>query len=442
MSRTVVATTQNLVKFSEDMSNASGYGVIHSTVTANAGTAPDNSNNAVSITDDATSNLHYLYTTKTLINSGLNPIPNGGTATLSCYLKAGTKTWAHIWITNTSSSAYFDLQNGVIGTTVNTTATSIISQGNGWYRCSITGPIAVVIAGAAYTAIGIANGDGLANYSGAGTGTIFAWGEQLVNANWPGTYIKTISSPVTTPIRSVGRRMNIRNNSFSMNVANANGRIIVPNTADMVIGTNSFWFATSYYPNIPALKAAISSLVCEYGSYTTNGVLLNIIGNSLFVYVNSAGQVTSCVGYIANTDWNRFFVTFNAGDAKVRMYNNGVLLATSSAITAWNITSTGNLAIAYANSLSGQGLSGDYQDFQYGVGSTVPSLSNVQADYYNGIVAPSCIHRYILNESSGTTAHDSIGTANGTLSAAAFYSSNNPWLPRRGLASGRTAGVW
>lgn len=63
-----------------------------------------------------------------------------GIVTFSCYAKAGTTDFFRLQITGSNSSAlgYFDLNNGVSGSTLNEISTNIESVGNGWYRCSLT----------------------------------------------------------------------------------------------------------------------------------------------------------------------------------------------------------------------------------------------------------------------------------------------------------------
>ena len=59
----------------------------------------------------------------------------------SVYLKAESTNWAFIWSYDGSASVnvYFDLQNGVVGSTsgANLDSTKIESVGNGWYRCTL-----------------------------------------------------------------------------------------------------------------------------------------------------------------------------------------------------------------------------------------------------------------------------------------------------------------
>lgn len=61
-------------------------------------------------------------------------------STLSVYAKAGNVDW--IYLNCVGVTAYYDLTNGVIGTTTgggNLIDTKIVSVGNGWWRISITG---------------------------------------------------------------------------------------------------------------------------------------------------------------------------------------------------------------------------------------------------------------------------------------------------------------
>ena len=63
-----------------------------------------------------------------------------GVSTFSVYAKAGTLNWISLNASNVAK--YYDLENGVLGTTFGTASMRIDFQiesvGNGWYRCSMT----------------------------------------------------------------------------------------------------------------------------------------------------------------------------------------------------------------------------------------------------------------------------------------------------------------
>ena len=67
-------------------------------------------------------------------------ISGSGVTTFSAYLKAGTLNWSILNIQNVSQ--YYDLENGVLGTTSGTGSLRIDfgmeAVGNGWYRCFAT----------------------------------------------------------------------------------------------------------------------------------------------------------------------------------------------------------------------------------------------------------------------------------------------------------------
>lgn len=63
-----------------------------------------------------------------------------GVYTFSVYAKAGSLNWIRLFMAGgVSGTSYFDLQNGVVGTTSGSPIDAKIeSIGSGWYRCSVT----------------------------------------------------------------------------------------------------------------------------------------------------------------------------------------------------------------------------------------------------------------------------------------------------------------
>jgi hypothetical protein len=87
---------------------------------------------------DGTNNAWLLSKSSASGRVDQNITLTSGSYTFSAYAKAGTKNWIFLRVDGTSNrTAYFNLQDGTLGTTIGCTS-SISSVGGGWYRCSIT----------------------------------------------------------------------------------------------------------------------------------------------------------------------------------------------------------------------------------------------------------------------------------------------------------------
>ncbi|MCE2725070.1 MAG: hypothetical protein LW865_17620, partial [Betaproteobacteria bacterium] len=174
----------NLFQQSEDFSNA--YWVkTNSSILSNSATSPDGNNTADKIVEDTSNNAHYIQ--KTL---------GGASATysLSIYAKAGGRNWILLgwWDGAANRNAYFNISSGSVGTISGSVSTSIVSVGNGWFRCTVTHTSAISVM---YTQC--ATSDGVSSYTGDGTSGVFIWGAQLEAGAFPTSYIPTTSASAT-----------------------------------------------------------------------------------------------------------------------------------------------------------------------------------------------------------------------------------------------------
>ena len=65
-------------------------------------------------------------------------VSSSGVQTFSVYAKANASNWVQLRLIGaTTEYAYFDLQNGAVGTTFSDIDSNIEDIGGGWYRCSI-----------------------------------------------------------------------------------------------------------------------------------------------------------------------------------------------------------------------------------------------------------------------------------------------------------------
>jgi len=162
--------SRNLLTFTQEFNNAA-WAKTAATVTANAATAPDGTLTADKLIENTATGSHRIYQGITT-----SSIPY----TASAYLKKGERNWAYIRLddsTSVSRHAWFNLDNGSVGTVETGLTATISSVGNGWYRCSAR--INAALAGTSNILFGMASADNVQTYTGDGTSGVFLWGAQL-----------------------------------------------------------------------------------------------------------------------------------------------------------------------------------------------------------------------------------------------------------------------
>ena len=163
------ALGNNLLTFPQDFDNAA-WTKIRSTVSANATTSPDGTNTADAFIENSELGLHILRQAYTTIT--------GTTYTLSGYFKPNGRTWMLLFANIPNTGAWFDIQNGTVGTVQSAvTSTSISLASNGYYRCAIT--FAETSGASRLMEFRLADADNSSSYTGDGESGIFIWGAQL-----------------------------------------------------------------------------------------------------------------------------------------------------------------------------------------------------------------------------------------------------------------------
>jgi hypothetical protein len=179
----------NLVRFSENFDNAA-YQILNCTITANNTTAPDGTAGAdkLSASVATTSNPAEIFQAT---------VQAANTAhSFSVYAKKSTSNFIALRLTSVAGNPYawFNLNTGNVGTVQSGITASIVSLGNGWYRCTVTGTTQAVIA---VNRVDMAVSDNNGNFVCAINGSVFIWGAQLEAGAYATSYIPTLSTSVT-----------------------------------------------------------------------------------------------------------------------------------------------------------------------------------------------------------------------------------------------------
>jgi hypothetical protein len=175
--------TSNLIMNAND---ANYYqGLYNFTVTPNAETAPDGTNNAWSLAWNGTDFNYY---------SKNFPISNSTVYTTSVFAKAGTHNVIWVGISNMSggeNNASFNLTTGVAtnGSPASTSC-SMVYYGNGWWRCITTNTSGT--SGATTSAMTVSIGSGRASL-----GTVYFWGFQAEKKSYATPFLDPLN-----PIRN------------------------------------------------------------------------------------------------------------------------------------------------------------------------------------------------------------------------------------------------
>jgi hypothetical protein len=189
----------NLLLWSEQFDNAA-YSKVRATVTANATTAPDGTQTADRLVEDATAtNDHYLA-------QGFSSFNAGQIYTKSVWAKADTRSRLQMWIpgnvfTDTLvRTADFDLAAGTVpvmsGGGVSATITPFK---NGWYRCTMAFSASVTVA--TNVLLRLHNGTDTF-YTGNGSSGLYLWGYQMEVGGIATSYIPTTTAQVTRAVDS------------------------------------------------------------------------------------------------------------------------------------------------------------------------------------------------------------------------------------------------
>ena len=195
--KTTAVAEQNLMLYSQQLDQTGFWVKYNSSVTANSNTAPDGTSTACTFIEDNTTNTH-----KFVVGAIGSTLTVSTPYTFSIYAKANTRNFLWVDLVYSGVSSYrtwFNLSTGSVGTSAGGNAASMVSMGNGWYRCIVTRSTAVAQTGMTLE-MGLSNADNVVSYLGDGTSSIYLWGSQFEQRSSVTAYNPTGLTVVTNYI--------------------------------------------------------------------------------------------------------------------------------------------------------------------------------------------------------------------------------------------------
>jgi hypothetical protein len=181
----------NSAQYSEQFDNAY-WTKGNATISANTSATLDPSgyNGSDKLQEDNTNNSHYF-------GSDTASALSGEVVTYSIFLKAAERSFAALRLYSGSSSVlgYYNLANGTLGTIGGGGTGTIVSYGNGWYRCSLT--ITMASSSVTLPYVFTSTGNGVNSYTGTTGSGIYCFGAQQEIASYATSYIPTLGASVT-----------------------------------------------------------------------------------------------------------------------------------------------------------------------------------------------------------------------------------------------------
>lgn len=336
--KTVVKAEENLLLQSQsfDVTWAPSLAV----VTANTGdtTAPDGTSTAEKLENDTSAGLHLVFQAVTL---------NGTSYTFSVYAKKGTANFVALRGSDgsTARNVWFNLDTGAVGTVDTNITASIVSVGNGWYRC--IGTWTGSSASSSNYSVAISESNGVLSYTGT-TKNIYIWGAQLEQRSTVTAYTPTTTAPITNYIPSLQTAAaNGARFDHDPITGESKGLLIEEQRTNLVTYSEQFndvtWIKTNATVTANAVVAPDGTLTGDKLVEDTTASNTHVINTSFSAtsgstYTTSifvkAGERTECSLQLASA-----FAT--ATSIRVNL-TNGSVINTSGSPVAAGVTPVGN----------------------------------------------------------------------------------------------------
>ena len=289
----------NLILHSQDFTNAV-WTKISATISANSTTSPSGAVNASTLVSTVGVSEQY-------VDIGSLSVTSGSSYTLSAFVKKKDYDFFLLRFTGVggafvASNAFFNINNGTLGTIDAGIVATITSYGDGWYRCTAK------INASATTASGkvrlqLASSDNSALVVGNGTSGSFIWGADFEAGSYPTSYIPTTTTAVTR----------VADKSSTTGLGS-------------IIGQTE---GTIY---VEGIAATINADLVGINRSTTNAIFITKSNlNSFRVYVYAGGVNLTFSDPNVNTDFYKLAITYKSGNSY--LYVNGVKIGATNTST-------------------------------------------------------------------------------------------------------------
>ena len=306
----------NLQVFSTELNNALGSG--SPPITSNVTTSPENLQNADKISQTLTSLYQSRFSTIT--------ITAGKTWTRSIFAKKDTGNWMYLQHYDgiTNNGAYFDLDNGVIGTVKSGVTARMVAYPNGWYRCSVTNtPNASATTERIQVALVDAD-NASPNKTGNGTG-IFIYGAQLEEGSYATSLIHTSGSAVT-------RSQDSATNAGNSDLINSTEGVLYAEIKALANDGTSRHFSIN--------DGTAANKVEIYYDSTTNEI-------NAHINVSGASSALFSQTFATVLEYHKVAVKYKANDFS--MFVDGAQIATDTSGVVFSANTLNNLAFDKGN---------------------------------------------------------------------------------------------
>ena len=295
---------EQLLTWTDDFSHAN-WSTTRSSVSANATLAPDGTLADEFIEDSTASATHAL------LQSGMS-FTSGEIYTLSLFVKKNTREEVSMLIAAGpwagSQSCFFNVDTGLVGSTVGGASGKIEALADGWYRCTLTTSV-VTSTTSANVIIYLSDGAESIAYNGDGSSGLYIWRANITESSYLLPATKTEAATYTTEADDLQLPWIDKNNDFSISV-NVTPYSVEQYAAgvrlfEIYIDSNNYW--ALYLDGSGLSLVSRIAGVSEYSNYAYTliaGTTFNAKGiqnsDGITAFVNDDAGIVMASGSIAS----------------------------------------------------------------------------------------------------------------------------------------------